>query len=269
MTAFDYSELRIDGLIRKFIAGAQYVGAGWNMAGKPDRKSPEAIAVRQELYAIGAQLLACRALPEIFDLFDHSDRNVRMWAVGQFAKIDSARSSCAILGFGQRVASGIGGAGDDLTATEAMAFRRRALQRPPRRPKLSEMTVEQLVARFEDACIRQYGARFVSDARGWQDIPTRNRIVSEISLIVGELHARDAVAALLPMLDHPNQMVRYVAATYCLPLATEKALPIIEAMAKGQNLREFYQASNTLDDWRRGIFTKLDYPKVEAKQARN
>jgi len=261
MNRLGYSNFSDDDLIKRFISGARHVGGGWDMDGKPDRLSPEAVAIRQELRAIAAELLARRPVELLLPLFDNADRNVRGWAAGQLWPIDEQRAKCGLAGFGKRAASGLPGPGSDLTATETLAFRQRALQRPPRRPPLGELTVQQLVGRFEDACLRRFGAKFVRNARGFQDVPTRNRIVSEIAQIVGELHTRDAVVALLPLLDHPNLMARYVTAEYCLPLEKKKAVVILEEMVAARDPVESFFASNTLDDWRRGVFTKLDYPE--------
>jgi hypothetical protein len=54
---------------------------------------------------------------------------------------------------------------------EVLASRRRARRRPPERPTLAEITDDQLLARFEDAALRESGTRFLDDL---ETKPTRS-----------------------------------------------------------------------------------------------
>ena len=201
----------------EFVAGARRVGP-WNEG--PDtlsRTDPAAAGIRKEVRALAAELKQCGQLEALRQLYDHDSSNVRLWACGQFVSIDP-----------EWAAAGPAGAAEGLTATEVMAYRARVLQKPPRRPTVKEMTTDQLAARFEDACIREYGARFFSDKNGNPDVEFSNRIVSEIIRVWNELKERDALAMLLPFLDHKNNMVRCNAAAYCLPIATVRSISILE-----------------------------------------
>ncbi len=105
----------------------------------------------------------------------------------------------------------------DCQRGEVVALRRRALQEPPPRPTLKEMSDDALVARFEDAAIREYATRFLESVQESQDMTERNRILDEIWDIMRELKARDALGQLVPLLASPNITVRREAATRRMP----------------------------------------------------
>ena len=78
----------------------------------------------------------------------------------------------------------------------------------------------------------------------------RNRIMWETASIVKELKAREALPRILPLLAHEKQMVRYVTALHCLPIASAQAVPIIEAMAATHDPIESRHAARALERWR-------------------
>jgi hypothetical protein len=89
--------------------------------------------------------------------------------------------------------------------------------------ELKSLTVEQLVAAFEAAGIEQ------SHAELSNKISKYNRLFRKMVAIQEELKARDGDqrSALVPLLDHPNPQVRYMAAEYTLlvaPTASRQAL---------------------------------------------
>lgn len=88
---------------------------------------------------------------------------------------------------------------------------------------LESLTVEQLVAAFEAAGLEQ------SHAELYGKISKYNRLFRKMVAIQVELKSRDRDqrSALVPLLDHPNPQVRYMAAEYTLfvaPAASRKAL---------------------------------------------
>lgn len=241
MSAADLSELRTEDLIEHFIVNARRVGPYLEVPDGMGSRDPRAPAIREEMRAIARELIARKDLIVLRRLYDHPSNNVRTWAAGQFGSTDPDWAS-----------AGINGLPEGLTATEVMAYRKRALQKPPQRPTVAEMSTDELVAYFEDACIRYYASRFFSDEKGLPDVKLHNRIVTEIVRIVGELEARNALDKLLPLLDHENSMVRCDAAAYCLPIASERAVPILEGYIRDAPFSpEYHRAWDALRNWRK------------------
>jgi hypothetical protein len=239
MNYSNYSTTSTEELIQRFIENARLVGGGHDTYGKPYPKSPEAQAIKGELRAVATELRARKPLVALRRLYDHESPDVRSWASGQFVSIDPEWSS-----------AGTAGIIENLSATEVMELRKRALIRPPLRPTLRQMSVEQLKARFEDAAIRQYASQFLSDEKGGRDVATWNRIAGETYRIAEELKGRGSLVVLLPLLGHPNVVVRWATATRCLPIAPERAIPILEDVAAQTYRAESMHASDTLDQWR-------------------
>ncbi len=237
----DYSGTSTEELIERFVENARLVGGGYETRGKPHPKSSEAQAVKRELRAVATELRARKPLVALRRLYDHESPDVRSWASGQFMSIDPEWSS-----------AGTAGIVENLSATEVMELRKRALTWPPLHPTVRRMSVEQLRERFEDAGIRQYATQFLSDEKGGRDVATWNRIAGETYRIAEELKARGSLAVLLPLLDHANVVVRWATATRCLPIAPERAVPILEDVAAQTYRSESMHASDTLDQWRQG-----------------
>jgi hypothetical protein len=85
------------------------------------------------------------------------------------------------------------------------------------------LTVEQLVSAFEEAGVEQ------SQAELYNKFSRYNRLFRRMVAIQEELKNRDGDQriALVPLLEHPNPQVRYMAAEYTLlvaPVASRKAL---------------------------------------------
>jgi len=118
----------------------------------------------------------------------------------------------------------------------------RAKKRPPARPILKEMSTNQLVARFEDAGIRENATRFLDGQFEPYDVKLRNRIVDEIRGVADELKSRGALASILPLLDHANVTVRSAAAIYGLEIAPDRALPALETISAGRDRTEAVSA---------------------------
>ena len=89
--------------------------------------------------------------------------------------------------------------------------------------ELKKLTIEQLVAAFTESAIKQ------SQAELYDRIPKLNRLIHESLASQEELKSRDGDQrrALVPLLEHPNPQVRYMAAEFTLavaPVASRKAL---------------------------------------------
>jgi hypothetical protein len=87
----------------------------------------------------------------------------------------------------------------------------------------NSLTVEQLVSAFEEASVEQ------SQAELYNKFSRYNRLFRRMVAIQEELKNRDGDQriALVPLLEHPNPQVRYMAAEYTLlvaPVASRKAL---------------------------------------------
>ena len=126
-------------------------------------------------------------------MFDHENVDVRFHAAWSFLDVDPDWAIAAISAHWE-----------DLSTKDVIALCARAKKRPPARPTLKEMSTDQLVARFEDAGIRRYATRFLGGEFEPFDVKLSNRIVGEMREIADELKSRDALAELLPLLDHPT-----------------------------------------------------------------
>jgi hypothetical protein len=104
------------------------------------------------------------------------------------------------------------------------------------------MSTNQLVARFEDAGIRENATRFLDGQFEPYDVKLRNRIVDEIRGVADELKSRGALASILPLLDHANVTVRSAAAIYGLEIAPDRALPALETISAGRDRTEAVSA---------------------------
>jgi HEAT repeat protein len=235
----DYSKLSNQELIRRFVQGAIRYGSASNFALKMDYNSEEGKAVKKEIKACGEELAARKPIDELRPLFEHENPDVRAWAGGQFLGADPEWASATLDALHE-----------NLTTKEVLELTQRALKKPPIRPTLQEMSIEQLVARFEDASIRAYATRFLSDENGGIEWKQRNRIIDEMGKIIQELDARNARKALVSLFDRSNLIIRYFAAEACLPFASERAIPIIEDVVASKDQNEATFAARILQEWR-------------------
>ena len=98
--------------------------------------------------------------------------------------------------------------------------------------------------------MRRFATHFMGDDREAWDVETSNTIMTELGAVRDELQSRDALSALLPLLDHKNIAVRNDAAACCLPVAPERAVPVLEAIIAGTDRIEQNNASWALRLWR-------------------
>jgi HEAT repeat protein len=235
-----YDSMSVDDLIDAYVRLATSLGSLWSRQCKPAEKTPERVEMNEELRAIEAELRARKPIEKLRPLFDHENVDVRFNAAWSFLQVDPIWATATISAIGK-----------DLATRDVIALGARAKERPPARPTLKEMSTEQLVARFEDAGVREYATQFLGGQFEPYDVKLRNRIVDEIRGVADELKSRGALPNLLPLLDHANITVRNSAAIYCLDVAPERALPVLEAISAGRDKTEAVSAWWALDRWRR------------------
>ena len=141
MSAEDYAQMSTDELLQDFIQKTQFVRSAWNSP--IPKQTPEREAVRQEIYAISAELRARKPIAQVRQLFDHESADVRGWSAGQFLSIDPEWALATTSGLAA-----------NLSTRQVLALRAHARQGPPPHPLIQDMSTDQLVARFEDAAIR-------------------------------------------------------------------------------------------------------------------
>ena len=235
MNAKSYALLSEDELIDEFVRLAKSLSSMWTYWFNRPAKTPERDQMMRELRAVSAELCARKPIEKLRPLFDHENVDVRFHAVWAFMNVDPDWALATIPAHTA-----------DLSTKDVIALCARAKKRPPARPTLKDMSMEQLVARFEDAGIRRYATRFLGGESEPFDVKLSNRIVGEMREIVDELKSRDALAELLPMLDHPNIAVRNNAANFCVPIARERAIAVLEAIEASRDSIERSSAGTTL-----------------------
>jgi len=248
MSAKTCDSMNVDDLVDAYVRLATSLGSLWSRQFKPAVRTPERVEMSGALGAIGAELRARKPIEKLRPLFDHENVDVRFHAAWSFLQVDPDWAIATISALGT-----------DLSTKDVIALGARAKKRPPARPTLKEMSTEQLVARFEDAATREYATQFLGGQFEPYDVKLRNRIVDEIRGVADELKSRGALASILPLLDHANITVRNSAAIYCLDVAPERALPVLEAISAGRDKIEAVSASWAIDRWRKAQ-SKPDSP---------
>jgi len=239
MNARNCESMSVDDLIDAYVRLATRLGSLWSRQFKPAEKTPEWLKTNEELKAVGAELRARKPIEKLRPLFDDENVDVRFHAAWAFLDVDPDWAIATISALGE-----------DFSTKDVIALRARAKKRPPARPTLKEMSTDQLVARFEDAGIRKYATQFLGGQFEPYDVKLRNRIVDEIRGVADELRSRDALANILPLLDHANITVRNTAAIYCRNIAPDRALPVLEAISAGRDKTEAVSAWWALERWR-------------------
>lgn len=95
---------------------------------------------------------------------------------------------------------------------------------------LKAMTVDQLVARFVEICLRQ------DEALLEEDLAKFRRLFEQMRAVLDELKSRpdDQRTALIPLYEHPNMQVRLKAAKNTLALAPDTARTVLESIKASQ-----------------------------------
>jgi HEAT repeat protein len=255
MSAADYAAMTTPALIERFVDTARRTGVGRGLFGllddvaagaPPDQErsfriAPEIVA---ELQALGAALrLREPSVAEIRHLFESPDRDVRASAAAQFDSIDPEWAEATWTGLFAGVST-----------RDVLSLRARVLRITPPRPTLKEMSDDALVARFEDAAMREYGSRFLGGPIDPQRTEAHNRITGEVWDTMLELKARDALDRLLPLFDNPNITVRREAATACLRVDEKKSIAMLEEVMAKSTFDDRVPAQNALEAWRKKGF---------------
>jgi HEAT repeat protein len=202
----------------------------------------ELTAIATSVKAIAAQLLARRAIPEITNLFFNDDPDIRMAAIMQFVDdVDPEVTRAATHALMAR-----------LSTREMLAQPLRARTPPPDRPSLKEMSDDALVARFEDAGLRQSATQFLDPIDEPEDQETQNRVAIEVVDVLEELKVRDLLPRLLPLLASANLTVRWRAAQGCLRLSEREAVASLESVANSLSFDDRMAARDNLGHWRKG-----------------
>ena len=243
MTADRIDSMTTDELVREFRESAMQAGTMFTAEKAPEklRRTPERQALVSRLKALGAELRARAPIAQIRAMFEDEDVDVRAWASPQLQAVDPEWGEATFSGVCSR-----------LSTRDVLALRRRALTPPPRRPLLTDMSIDALVERFDDAATREYATRFVSKGDSPQDIELYNRVLGEVTDIMRELKRRDALARLLPLLDSPNITVRKEAAIATLTVDPKRAGAVLEAVVASRDTYELGDASLALSRFRAG-----------------
>jgi hypothetical protein len=108
--------------------------------------------------------------------------------------------------------------------------------------ELKNLTVEQLVVAFTDSAIKQ------SEAELYNRISKLNRLIHDSFAIEDELKSRDGDqrSALVPLLQHPNPQVRYMAAEFTLAVAPAAARQALQSLSDKNIYPQAANARGTL-----------------------
>ena len=114
--------------------------------------------------------------------------------------------------------------------------------------ELKNLTVEQLVVAFTDSAIKQ------SEAELYNRISKLNRLIHDSFAIEDELKSRDGDqrSALVPLLQHPNPQVRYMAAEFTLAVAPAAARQALQSLSDKNIYPQAANARGTLRSLAKG-----------------
>jgi len=256
MSPEDYSNLATDRLLELFANAAKRFGFGSSLVASLRRmRDPLApplglkpaeildaqkLAASAVLRATSAVLRVRRPIAQVERLMEDDDPDISATAATFFGDLSLELASAA------RQAYLV-----EMPPLKVLALQRRARQAPPERPTLEEMSDDELVARFEDAALRESGAGFLDYLENPADKDVQNRIVGEVWAIMRQLKARGLLARLLPLFASDNVTVRREAATACLRTAEVQAIGVLEGVARLWGSREGFEAGLALARWRK------------------
>ena len=234
-------------LIETFRDMALQAGSPATIKQAPEKlhRTPERAARVANLKKVSTLLRTRASADDIRRLMLDRDVDVRFWASAQFLSSDPELASAVQLSLIKGV-----------PVDEILELRRRATITPDETPALGELSDEQVVARFDDAAIREFGARFIVDDREPTDRTIENRIVNQIIDAREELRRRGALKDLVPLLDSRYITVRLSAAIATLTVAPERAVATLEGIVAGNDPFLSGQASRALERFRNGDFGK-------------
>ncbi len=252
MSAENYEGLTTDRLLEIFVDAAKRFRLGSGQvaslrrmrdpqAPKPIDNPEEQKPAAAQLWATSAILNARRPIAEVERMLEDDDPDIRATTAMFFGDLCPELADAATEAFLV-----------EKPTREVLALQRRARQAPPERPTLEEMSDDELVARFEDAALRESGAGFLDYLENDDDKDLQNRIVCEVWDVMRQLKARGQLARLLPLFASDNLTVRCEAATACLRTAEAQATGVLEEVArKNAGSREGFEAGMALARWRK------------------
>jgi len=236
MSARDVADMAVAELVDEFRLLADELGTPWDSR-RPERfeRTPERAARIARMNALTPEMRRRAPAATISALMLDPDVDVRMWAAMRFGEFDRELSNAAFAGAREKV-----------SPREALALIEHARTPPPVLPTLAQMSDDDLVARFSDACLREFWTRHCGGGRIPLDIELRNTIDDEVDEIVAEFRRRGTCDRLLPLLDSPNITTRAEAARATVRIAPERAAKALEAVSKSGDSWELGRAGQSL-----------------------
>jgi len=243
MTNVAINLLTNDELVQEFRDLARQTGTVYtsDLTQEKYRPTPERQQRVARLQAIAGELRARAPLEQIKGLFEDDDVDIRGWAAARFLETLPALADATLTGL-------IVG----KSASEVLEKLRHVRTPPRARPTLQEMSVDELIQRFEDAATREYWTRFAGEGDVPEDAELCERIVDELHEVMRELKHRDALARLLPYLASDNITVRAEAARATLTIDPTQAARVLETVIASGDLDEIGAASLDLERFRQG-----------------
>jgi hypothetical protein len=252
MNAEDYAALPTERLLEMFVAAAKQMKIGSRqLAALESLRDPLAPSVEPtdvetlkppaaQLWAVSLALVPRQPTVEVERMLKDADPDIRMTAAGFLGSLSPELADAATKG-AQAMRS----------TEEVLALQRRARQPPPQKPPLDEMTDDMLVARFEDAALRESGVNYLDCIENEADADLRHDIVGEVWDLMRRLKARGLLARLIPLFANKNQTVRREAATACLRIAEPEAIAVLEDVARNGIYGDGFEARLALSRWRK------------------
>jgi hypothetical protein len=240
MIDFDRAAASVETLVQLFVARARSVRSCFNTRTPFKKWTASDEANVEDIRTVAAELVSRKAIAEARALMDDADGNVRGWAGSSLAKLDQTRASAALVGLTE-----------GFSTREVIAYQELVRRGPLPGPSLSEASIPQLLAYYEDAGIRRYATQFVvdEDSDDYRNVEIRNATIGEMTDIANELVRRGALATLAPLMDHSNVAIRCDAAAKCLKIAPEKAIAVIRAISAYDSYSECQSALSILVRW--------------------
>ena len=254
----DLETVPIPGLVSAFADLAHEIRSSIRPGAVLPDPRPEAIkaSLVARIRPVIAALSKRATLDDVRPLFESEDDDVRVMAATALGFFDDELRSATF-----------GGVVYGAPTKEALRLLRLARAPDTADPPLDRMSEEQLFQRIVDVLLRLYGTRFFNwlgnDGNGFTgdndvDMTNRNHWIGEKLIALRELKSRGALTRLLPLLDDPNPVVQTGAATACLGIATDRAIPILEDLTArwvGKGMAdglEISAARAALKNWRAG-----------------
>jgi hypothetical protein len=137
-------------LLKEFRNLADALGGAFDFGVRPERyrRTPERAARVARMNALVPEMRSQIPAETLTALMEDENTDARAWAAMRFHDLDEDLSHAATIGLYKNVST--------REALNAIAHARKP---PPKHPTLPDMSVAELVARFADACLREFWAR--------------------------------------------------------------------------------------------------------------